>query len=116
MPNSDRFLVVLKNGFSFTTSAFRENINDVFFATLLFESPTPNEGMFNVFTLKDNFTEENLSLIKIFKNSAETDVPIATYSTYKYLSGFNTIVNQSGTTCTLTLQSTAKSLNSAITG
>lgn len=95
--------ISLKNGYRFTANVVREDINAAFEATLKFEDVTPPTGTFTAVDVVNNFTEENLSVIKVYSDSGYNTL-IATYSIYKYLNGFSKILSsESGAISTMTL-------------
>lgn len=93
--------ISLKNNYKFSVDVLREDINAAFEATLKFEGAASPTGLFNVVDILNNFTEDNLSVIKVYSDSAYTKL-LTTYSTYKYLNAFSKIITaESGVACTM---------------
>lgn len=98
--------IELKNGYKFQTEVLREDMDSGFNATLQFEGVKPPAGNITILDIKNNFDEENLSLIKVYKDSAHTDL-LTNYTTYKYLNHFSRVISrESGTVVSMTLGAT----------
>lgn len=79
-------LVVLKNGYKIKIETVTESIGQNM-VPLLHLNGVSSPMQINSIILAQNFNEDNLSYIRIFKEEQDKE-PIAVYKDYKYLSNF----------------------------